>query len=1248
MNGLDGFALNLEAFFREVWQASWQGAVAIGLVLLARRAFGARVPARWHYLLWFLVLARLLVPTGALPHTRSSLENLWAVARPSGRPVAATVVPTMPRMEAGMNMPAPPASTPALSAPKPITMPVAARMDRFRSWWIWAARVWLGGVGLLGGWLVVCHFNLRRRLRQDTRPVEAMVSNLLQVCCRRWLRRRAPRLLAADWVSSPALVGWWRPTLLVPRDASSLFSEEDWEHVFAHEIAHLRWRDHWSQVFMLAAWCVHWFNPVVWLGWRRLRADRELAADEWVLKHLAGERALAYGETLFKTVANRPARLAFQPGMVGISEDGAQLKQRLQRIAAFLPQRRVVGSLVGLGIVLLLASVVLGQSASAPAASPAAKAAAKPDANAAAAPQKPLREREDFSEGLLAAARAGDTGKIHELLEAASTPQSPAKFSAEAAATLLDGLVQRGELTAFTTLDGVLSRTNYARGWQPSDEAVSTLVKEGRTDFLDVLIARRLDLQRLSGMVGKGNQATGEWITRRVAEVTRQRAGVEALGTAASQGDLPTLQRLVNEGVDVNGVGQDDNTPLLRAVFKNQLEAAQFLLDHGAQVDKPRLPGWNYTPLCLVNSVPMAELLKQHGADVHAKLFERDVSILTYVVDWANADVVAWFLQQGLDANMIGDNQENLLFGLKDGATAEVLLEAGADPNHVDEFGRTPLAAAQSAEVVQALVRHGANLKPKLKGGITLLEYAVTSIRRADETPREQAGYIEELIKQGAEFDPKGNGVRAMIAAAFHDQVGMVQAFLDHGVSPDAWYYRGSDQFQSALSAAAMQAPKSLKLLLERGADPNAPVPAGQRTPLDTALGWGAFGNVDLLRQAGAKGLSDLAYYTAKGDVAKVSALLDHHADPNEAGSSGWTPMIYAVKLAQVEVARRLLDHGASVDQFDGFGFSPYLEFILFQDMIERDSSQAQVQWRLSPPEAKARLAAFQQLFAQHPPNFAYRDSAGRTALHQAAWAGNSMIEGLMLAGHPPRFDPDLPDKEGRTPLLLAALSPAARDTRETIFSDYGTPQQKSWNQQAEMAKELLEAGARLDLVAPGGKTVGELALAAARDANNPQLISVLSGAISPHPEHGGNEAPAPASSSVPTAPALPYKLTVTPEIKKAFAYGEGIEIRAITGTALHFQVGKTYRVVGVCRQQTLNHAMLYVGNTAEPGSEAIAPVAGSSLYTALPKGSTPFDCTFKLLRPGVLHATIYDLDNPDKDDNTNAGINLGDVVFEH
>ena len=918
------FTWALEAFFRGVWQASWQGSLAIGLVLLARRAFGTRVPARWHYLMWFLVLARLLVPSGVLPHTRTSLENLWAVAHPPGRPAAAFAVPKNPLIETGKIASFPPASTPGFSALQPKVLTETARVDQPRSWWTWAARGWLVGVGLFGGWLVICHFNLRRRLRRETQPVEAQVLSLWQACCQRWLRRSAPRLLAADWVSSPALVGWWRPTLLVPREALDAFSGEDWEHVFAHEIAHLRWRDHWSQVFMLAAWCVHWFNPVVWIGFRRLRADRELAADEWVLKHLASERALAYGETLFKTVAKRSAYRSFQPGMVGISEDGAQMKQRLQRIAAFLPRKRMVGSLAGLGVVVVLASVVLGQSAVEPAASPAKKAeevpvsaaSPKPEAKPAETPavlstQQLADEAQRFHADVLAAARSGDGKRLDTLMESSWKPFG--KFSQPAAVQMLDDTLRDQDLTAFVTLYDAVKKTLYGKDWKIRDERLAALVKAGRTDFLDALLVRGLDLARLTAQVSVADATTAGWITRRVAEAGKQRADVEALGHAARDNDLPTLRRLLDAGVDVNAVDDEDNTALIEAVFQNRLEAARLLLERGALVDKVRLPGWDYTPLCLVTSVDMAQLLKDHGANVHATLFGRKTSILIYVAMWQNVDVVTWFLRQGLDPKMIGDNDENLLFGVGDAKTAKMLMDLGVDPNRVNEFGRPPISQVRSTAVAQALIDGGA----KITGFKQPLLPQMIQLGGGDA--------IEAVFKAGAEHDP-AMLQKLLIQAAHSDNAEAAKVLLRYGAKPNETGLFTEDNPLFPLQASTIWGgEKVAKVLLDAGADPNG----GKNGPgsfLRNAMSNGYKEVAKLLRAAGARGVSDLSFALAIHDQEKVKALLATAPTFAENPAFWEGVLVSAAQAGDLDVLRMALAKGVPIEANPGITYKqdPY------------------------------------------------------------------------------------------------------------------------------------------------------------------------------------------------------------------------------------------------------------------------------------------------------------------------------------
>ncbi len=118
----------------------------------------------------------------------------------------------------------------------------------------------------------------------------------------------------------------------MPEGAFERFSREELRHIFLHELAHLKRRD--LEVNWLAAFLqiLHWFNPVVRLAFTRMRADRELAADAFVLAHAGAADNVAYGETIIKVAANL-AQCGMQPGLVGIAESKAGLQERLRGIA---------------------------------------------------------------------------------------------------------------------------------------------------------------------------------------------------------------------------------------------------------------------------------------------------------------------------------------------------------------------------------------------------------------------------------------------------------------------------------------------------------------------------------------------------------------------------------------------------------------------------------------------------------------------------------------------------------------------------------------------------------------------------------------------------------------------------------------------------------------------------------------------------------------------------------------------------
>ena len=119
-------------------------------------------------------------------------------------------------------------------------------------------------------------------------------------------------------VVSPFVLGIIKPKIYLPFN----MSEKEMEHVVAHEMAHIRRKDHlWKPLgFLLLT--LHWFNPLMWLGYVLLCRDIELACDEKVIKELDHDARADYSQALLTCSVNRrmiaACPLAF--GEVGVKD----------------------------------------------------------------------------------------------------------------------------------------------------------------------------------------------------------------------------------------------------------------------------------------------------------------------------------------------------------------------------------------------------------------------------------------------------------------------------------------------------------------------------------------------------------------------------------------------------------------------------------------------------------------------------------------------------------------------------------------------------------------------------------------------------------------------------------------------------------------------------------------------------------------------------------------------------------------
>ena len=156
------------------------------------------------------------------------------------------------------------------------------------------------------------------------------------------------RLLASPLAQSPMLVGFFRPTILLP---SEHLPDGDARFILAHELTHFRRKDLWKKLLFLMVRCAHWFNPIVYLLNRDFSRWLETSCDEYVVSSLDRDQRKEYGRLL---IDYAPASRYAGPKLyVSFASCRYKLKRR---ISIMLNSNKKTRSL--LGLVLAIALVV--------------------------------------------------------------------------------------------------------------------------------------------------------------------------------------------------------------------------------------------------------------------------------------------------------------------------------------------------------------------------------------------------------------------------------------------------------------------------------------------------------------------------------------------------------------------------------------------------------------------------------------------------------------------------------------------------------------------------------------------------------------------------------------------------------------------------------------------------------------------------------------------------------------------------
>ena len=221
------------------------------IAVLVVRMFLRRQPKLLSYLLWLVVLFRLLCP--------------WAVVSPLSLVPQSLQLPVGGTSSYDMQVVTSPASAaPAISNVAFADGAVAN----------WLTMLWLGGMLLLLLSGAISAAKLRRRL-----AIATLVAN---------------NIFETDLIQTPFVFGLFSPRIFLPTGLSP--NERD--YIIQHEQMHIRRFDHVVRLIGFLALALHWFNPLVWLAHTLMIKDMEMSCDESVIAHATGDIRANYSSSL--------------------------------------------------------------------------------------------------------------------------------------------------------------------------------------------------------------------------------------------------------------------------------------------------------------------------------------------------------------------------------------------------------------------------------------------------------------------------------------------------------------------------------------------------------------------------------------------------------------------------------------------------------------------------------------------------------------------------------------------------------------------------------------------------------------------------------------------------------------------------------------------------------------------------------------------------------------------------------------
>ena len=288
-------------FFRTVLNMSITGAYIAAAIIILRIAM-KKLPKKYSYLLWAILGIRLLCPFSF--SSAVSIFNVLVPEKPAITSGQMEFIPndieyatepritvSVPPVNNAINEQLPPAQPSVSANPMQIAMAVGAY-------------IWAFGTLAMAVYTADSYASVRKKVRN------AKLSDGNVYTC--------------ESIETPFVFGLIKPRIYLPENISA----EDRPYIIAHEQTHIDRKDYIVKLIAMAALCIHWFNPMVWLSYRLMTKDMELSCDEKALGSFDSDVKKAYANALLN-ISLKQNRLSLG-GVLSFGE--SNIKSRIKGV----------------------------------------------------------------------------------------------------------------------------------------------------------------------------------------------------------------------------------------------------------------------------------------------------------------------------------------------------------------------------------------------------------------------------------------------------------------------------------------------------------------------------------------------------------------------------------------------------------------------------------------------------------------------------------------------------------------------------------------------------------------------------------------------------------------------------------------------------------------------------------------------------------------------------------------------------